>query len=82
MLNLVYKEGVSYLQRTAQPFTFACFRTWRVEGSWSYKTYPGTKVEFLFDTANKLNRCTKFFRIRCKILIFALDEYICRCPTF
>ena len=43
------KKGVSYLHRTAQPSTFACFRTWRVEGSWSYKTYPGAKVYILFE---------------------------------
>lgn len=46
------KEGVSYLHRTAQPITFAYFRTWRVLGSWSYKTYPGTKVNKLFNPAN------------------------------
>jgi len=51
----VKKEGVSYSYRTAQPITFAYFRTWRVLGSWSYKTYPGAKVVHLFRNTKELD---------------------------
>lgn len=38
------KKGVSSPHHTAQPGTFACFRTWRIKGSWLYGTYSDTKV--------------------------------------
>jgi hypothetical protein len=43
-LNREKKKGKSYLQHTAQPGTFACFRTWRIKGSWLCKTFPRTKI--------------------------------------
>jgi len=42
------KEGVSSPHHTAQPDTFACFRTWRVKGSWLYGTYSDAKVRIFF----------------------------------
>lgn len=56
------KKGVSYSYRTAQPITFAYFRTWRVLGSWSYETYPSAKVEkYLIYHARNVNLSQEFY---------------------
>lgn len=49
------KKWVSYLYRTAQPFTLAFFRTWGIQQELVVQDLPATKVLLLDEPASNQN---------------------------